>query len=90
MAECFPEVVGSETTNRRNDSGNPDEINAAIANGATGVTLNPLLLGRTLFDRSDYLNPKLKGIPGSVKDSQRAEEIARIIMRSCVYRETDI
>jgi transaldolase len=77
---AFLKWLASETkSNWWNDSGNPDEINAAIANGATGVTLNPLLLGRTLFDRSDYWNPKLKGIPGSVKDSQRAEEIARII-----------
>jgi len=77
-----------------NDSGKPAEINAAISNGATGVTLNPLLLNRTLQGMRDYWEPKLKNIPKSLKGSQRAEEIARIITCEAaslvepIYRKT--
>jgi transaldolase len=62
-----------------NDSGDPDEVKAAISNGATGVTLNPLLVKRALFGRRDYWNPMLKDLPVSLKGNERAEEIARII-----------
>jgi transaldolase len=62
-----------------NDSGKPEEIKVALSNGATGVTLNPLLLNRTLQGMKEYWESKLKDIPKSLKGSQRAEEIARII-----------
>jgi transaldolase len=62
-----------------NDSGDPDEVRDAIGNGATGVTLNPLLLRLTLFGRNDYWHPRLAGMPLSLSGNEKAEEIARII-----------
>jgi len=77
-----------------NDSGKPEEIKTAISNGATGVTLNPLLVNRTLLELRDYWKPKLEHLPKSLTGSKRAEEIVRIITCEAaslvepIYKET--
>lgn len=77
---AFLRWMSSKTqTSWWNDSGDPDEINDALANGSMGVTMNPLLVKRALFGRPEFWNPKLKGIPDSLKGNDRAEEIARRI-----------
>ncbi len=77
-----------------NDSGNLDEIRTALENGASGVTLNPLLVKMALFGSSNYWSPKLKSMPKTLKGSEKAEEIVRIItceiasMVEPIYKKT--
>jgi len=55
------------------DSAIPDEIDAAIGNGALGVTTNPVLTYRTLQARPHYWEGMIKDIPQDMDPDMRAE-----------------
>ena len=61
------------------DSAIVEELEDAMANGAVGVTTNPLLIKLSLFARPDFWHPMIKGMPADLTATQHAEEIARII-----------
>jgi transaldolase len=61
------------------DSAIPAEIDAAIANGALGVTTNPVLTYRSLQAVPDFWQPDVERIPGDLAPAARAEELLRII-----------
>lgn len=61
------------------DSAIIDELEDAMANGAVGLTTNPLLIKLSLFAKPDVWRPMLKHIPASLTPTQKAEEIARVI-----------
>src|SRR5664279_1042616 len=61
------------------DSAIIEELDDAIANGAVGLTTNPLLIKLSLFAKPDVWRPMLKDIPASLTPTQKAEEIARVI-----------
>lgn len=61
------------------DSAIPAEIDAAIANGALGVTTNPVLTYRSLQAVPDFWKPEVDRIPGDLAPELRAEELLRII-----------
>ena len=61
------------------DSAIIEELEEAMANGAVGLTTNPLLIKLSLFAKPDVWRPMLKDIPASLSATQKAEEIARII-----------
>ena len=61
------------------DSAIVEELDEAIANGAVGMTTNPLLIKLSLFARPEFWRPMLKDIPATFAPAQKAEEIARII-----------
>ncbi len=61
------------------DSAIVEELEDAIANGAVGLTTNPLLIKLSLFAKPDFWRPMLKDIPASLSPTAKAEEIARII-----------
>lgn len=77
------------------DSAELHTMDEAIANGATGVTTNPLLVKRSLFGKPDDWRPYFKGIPDSLKGAKKAEEIIRCITVEIarkfepIYRQTN-
>ena len=60
------------------DSAIPAEIDAAIANGALGVTTNPVLTYKSLQAVPDFWQPEVERIPGDLAPALRAEELLRI------------
>ena len=68
------------------DSAIPAEIDAAIANGALGVTTNPVLTYKSLQAVPDFWKPEVDRIPGDLAPALRAEELLRIIARYAASR----
>lgn len=66
-------------TNWWHDSAELQTMDNAIANGATGVTTNPLLIKRSLYANAEQWRPLLADIPETMKGAQKAEEILRRI-----------
>lgn len=62
-----------------NDSAIPEEIDAAIINGATGVTTNPVLTYRALKADPAFWQPMVDQIPHSFTPAERAEALLRIV-----------
>lgn len=77
------------------DSAIPAEIDAAIANGALGVTTNPVLTYKSLQAVPDFWRPEVDRIPADLTPSRRAEELLRIVARFAasrfegIYERTD-
>jgi transaldolase len=61
------------------DSADLGSMDEAIANGATGVTPNPLLVKKSLYGNPEVWRPLLAGIPASLTAAEKAEEIIRRI-----------
>ena len=61
-----------------NDSAVLSSMDAAIANGATGVTTNPLLVKRALYGDPDYWRPRIQSAR-PLRGDARAEEIIRCV-----------
>ncbi len=57
------------------DSAVYGEMDDVIANGGTGVTTNPLLIKRTLYEHTEFWKPFLLGIDKALAPSVKAEEI---------------
>ena len=56
------------------DSAIVEELDAAMENGAVGMTTNPFLIGATLKARPDFWRGVLPGVPEEVQGDARAEE----------------
>lgn len=56
------------------DSAIVEELDAAMANGAVGMTTNPFLIGATLKAQPDFWRSVLPGVPDDVQGDARAEE----------------
>lgn len=56
------------------DSAIISELDAAIENGACGMTTNPFLIGATLTKIPDYWRGVLPAMPADLDDNRRAEE----------------
>jgi len=61
-----------------NDSAVLSEMDQAIENGATGVTTNPLLVKRSLYEDQEFWRPYLNSAKG-LKGDAKVEEIIRCI-----------
>jgi transaldolase len=72
------------------DSAIPSEIDAAIANGALGVTTNPVLTYKSLQAVPDFWKPQVDEIPGDLAPALRAEELLRIVASHAASRLEDI
>jgi transaldolase len=59
------------------DSANPDEIREGLAQGALGVTTNPVLTYKTLQAHPEIWEPLLADIPTDLRPEERAEAILR-------------
>jgi transaldolase len=62
-----------------NDSAVYGDMDEAIANGATGVTTNPLLIKRSLYGNPGFWREYLKDIPRDLTPAEKAEEIIRCV-----------
>ena len=79
-ANKYLQWLSSETrSDWWHDSAIIEELEEAIANGAVGLTTNPLLIKLSLFAKPDVWRPMLKNIPASLTPAEKAEEIARVI-----------
>ena len=56
------------------DSAIVEELDAAMANGAVGMTTNPFLIASTLKARPDFWRDVLPGVPEDIQGDARAEE----------------
>lgn len=76
------------------DSADPHEIEIGIANGAVGITTNPLLIKHALYKPDKIWAAALAGIPMELGRDEKAEEIIKRITVSIagmfepIYRRT--
>ena len=61
------------------DSAIPAEIDAAIENGALGVTTNPVLTYKTLQAVPDFWQPMVDQIPKDLSPSKHAEALLQMV-----------
>ncbi|MEI8078735.1 MAG: transaldolase family protein [bacterium] len=61
------------------DSAIPEEITAGLANGALGVTTNPVLTYKTLQARPAFWRERVEEIPQSLAPEARAEALLRVV-----------
>jgi transaldolase len=77
------------------DSGDPDELERGKANGAVGVTTNPVLSARALMAKPEYWRPRLDGQWRRLEAGQRAEVLMKAVVQNAaemfapIYRDTD-
>lgn len=80
MEKNYLQWLSSETpTTWWHDSANPDEIEQGLANGALGVTTNPVLTYKTLQAHPEIWEPKIKDILEILAPEERAEMLLKII-----------
>lgn len=72
------------------DSAIPEEIETAIANGALGVTTNPVLTYKSLQADPTFWQSEVDRIPGGLTPELRAEELLRIVASHAATRLKDI
>jgi len=88
-------LSSNTATNWWHDSADPDELNESLANGAVGVTTNPVLIRQSLYSRPDIWEPVLADMPKDLKGPEKAEEILKRITQSLaaklepVYNNTE-
>ncbi|MDO4314322.1 MAG: transaldolase family protein [Oscillospiraceae bacterium] len=61
------------------DSAIPDEIDAAIENGALGVTTNPVLTYKTLQAVPSFWQPQVDQIPRDLSPAEHAEALLKMV-----------
>ena len=61
------------------DSAIPSEIDEAIADGALGVTTNPVLTYKSLQAVPEFWQPQVDKVPDDLQPSERAEALLKII-----------
>jgi transaldolase len=77
------------------DSGDPEELETGKANGAVGVTTNPVLSARALMAKPGYWRPRLDGQWRRLEAGQRAEILMKAVVQNAaemfkpIYRDTD-
>lgn len=72
-------LTQSTPTKFWHDSAIPEEIDAAIGNGALGVTTNPVLTYKTLQAAPEFWQPKVDKIPKTLTPPQRAEALLKMV-----------
>jgi transaldolase len=72
-------LVANTPTTWWHDSANPDELSIALANGASGVTTNPILAAQALAAQPDYWNERLQDLAPGLSPVDRAETILKTI-----------
>lgn len=66
-------LSGSTQSVYWHDSAVVEELEAAMANGAVGMTTNPFLIASTLKAKADFWKRELPGVPEDVQGDARAE-----------------
>ena len=74
-------LSGDTKTKWWHDSAIPSEIDEAIANGALGVTTNPVLTYKTLQAVPGFWQPQVEKIPQNISEDMRAEALLSVIAK---------
>ena len=74
-------LVRATPTRWWHDSADPDELRPALANGADGVTTNPLLVSKALHANPEKWADVLKNVPKDLPGPERAEALLRVVTR---------
>ena len=74
-------LVQNTSTAWWHDSGDPEELDRALAHGASGVTTNPVLAYRALSSRSDYFRPRVGVLPTRISGEERADLLMRAVVQ---------
>ena len=88
-------LSGNTDTVWWHDSADPDEIAIGIANGAVGITTNPLLIKHALYNKKRPWASMLSTVPKDIAGDEKAEEIIKRISISIagmfepIYKRTD-
>ena len=61
------------------DSAIPSEIDAALENGAVGITTNPVLTYKTLQAVPEFWQPEVDKIPKGLKPEEHAEALLKMV-----------
>ena len=91
----YLEWLAGTPTKWWHDSGSPDEIDAAFAMGATGITTNPVLTAKAFQARPDFWDPKVAALGDDMDFDQRAEALLKLVAgyaaERClpIYEKTD-
>lgn len=72
-------LTQSTPTKFWHDSAIPEEIDAAIGNGALGVTTNPVLTYKTLQAAPEFWQPEVDKILKTLTPPQRAEALLKMV-----------
>lgn len=72
------------------DSAIPSEIDEAVANGALGVTTNPVLTYKSLQAVPEFWQPQVEQIPREVQGEQRAEALLSLIAKYAAGKFLDV
>lgn len=72
-------LTQSTPTKFWHDSAIPEEIDAAIGNGALGVTTNPVLTYKALQAAPEFWQPEVDKIPKTLTPPQRAEALLKMV-----------
>ncbi len=70
-------LVKETPTTWWHDSADPDELQQGLAQGATGVTTNPLLTARTLRGRPEIWSDARQGLAADLSGERKAEALMR-------------
>lgn len=73
-------LVENTATRWWHDSGDPDELRMGLAQGASGVTTNPILVFQALNMRPDYWRDKVKDLPADLSGEKRAEALMKTVV----------
>jgi len=71
-----------------NDSADPDEIKNSLAQGASGITTNPVLAARTLAGIPAFWSDKIGSLKG-LDQTTRAERLTRAVVTYCTEKVYD-
>jgi transaldolase len=79
-------LVRKTPTRWWHDSANPDEIEAALKEGALGVTTNPVLTYKTLQAHPEYWQPQIKDLAETLSPVERAEALLKVVATSAARK----
>ena len=81
MAEqSYLQWIAEETgTDWWHDSGDPDEVRSGLAQGAVGVTINPVLVYRCAVQHLDSWKPVFRSLPADLTPERRTQEMTRLV-----------
>ena len=72
-------LVKDTLTTWWHDSGDPDEFAFGLANGATGVTTNPVLTAQAIYGRPDYWKDKLAEFSADLATDDKVAVLMRAV-----------
>lgn len=79
-------LVSQTPTRWWHDSGDPHELERALAHGASGVTTNPVLTYQALRAQSEYWRPRVGQLDPHITPEERAITLMNVVARHTAAR----